>query len=550
MASRVSGNSQGLKASVLRLAERIYRRRVRPHRVLSAELATSLCQFSKETGRQIGVLIGRRGTPEHVFVGDANRLWLPDVGRLRAGRGRLRGLRLVHTHLRNEPLSNDDLTDLALLRLDLVVAVTSNSDGHPQLAHCAHLLPEDAVTPWRVLEAVPVHELDIDPLKLVQSLEEEFARASQARVAADGQHQAVLVHISARGSSRSPEACVAELRELCRTAGVGVADVMTQRRHALDARYAVGRGKLEEIVLRANQLGAELLIFDPDLTPAQARAISEATELKVIDRSMLILDIFAQHAKSRDGKLQVELAQMRYTLPRLVAKNTMMSRLMGGIGGRGPGETKLEINRRRARDRIAKLERQLQEVARQRGRRRELRARRGLPVVSIVGYTNAGKSTLLNTLTRGGALVEDKLFATLNPTSRRLRFPRERELIINDTVGFIHDLPKELVSAFRATLEEISETDLLIHVADISADEYRDQIAAVRRVLHDLGLSDLKSVLVFNKIDRLDREEQYERSRPYKEALLLSALEQESTRPLLALVETRLWQEGKPVLRG
>ncbi|PID39122.1 MAG: GTPase HflX [Proteobacteria bacterium] len=549
MASKVTGNIVGLKASALRLAERVYRRRVRTHQVVSAELASQLCSFSQETGRQIGVLLSRRGQPEHVFIGDANRLWLPEFGRLRAGRGRLRGLRLIHTHLRDEGLTNDDLTDLALLRLDLVSAITISADGHPHRIHTAHLLPGEHRQPWRVLDPQLVHDDKLDPIELLRSLEEEFARQSRAQEA-EGGDRAVLVHVAERGAARSPEAHIAELSELCRTAGVAVVDTLVQRRARADPRYAVGKGKLDEVVLRANQLGAELLIFDPDLTPAQARALGDATELKVIDRSMLILDIFAQHATTGDGKLQVELAQLRYTLPRLVAKNTMMSRLTGGIGGRGPGETKLEINRRRARERIARLERQLKAVADQRSRRRALRQRKGLPVVSIVGYTNAGKSTLLNTLTadgvKEGALAADKLFATLNPTSRRLRFPTERELIINDTVGFIHDLPEELVAAFRATLEELAETDLLVHMVDVSAPEFRDQIGAVERILAELELDDPPRLLVFNKIDRLDPEELEQRSRAY-DAIPISALDQDSTRPLMQAIERRLWLEGKDI---
>jgi GTP-binding protein HflX len=543
--SRVTGNTAGLKASALRQAEHVFRRRVRPRAVVTPELATQLCRFSHETGRQIGVLLSRRGIPEHVFIGDANRLWLPDVGRLRAGRGRLRGLRLIHTHLRGEGLTNDDLTDLALLRLDMVCAITATPEGHPALVYSAHLRPDlESAEPWQLLDPERVHELRLDPLELVQSLEDEFARASRAAAADDGRDRAVVVQLDLRGASRRAEASLAELRELCRTAGVHVLDTVVQRRERPDARYAVGRGKLEDIVVRANQLGAELLIFDPDLTPAQTRAIADATEIKVIDRSMLILDIFAQHATTRDGKLQVELAQLRYTLPRLVAKNTMMSRLTGGIGGRGPGETKLEINRRRARERIARLERQLASIADQRGRRRALRQRKGLPVVSIVGYTNAGKSTLLNTLTQGGALAEDKLFATLSPTSRRLRFPKERELVINDTVGFIHDLPKELVEAFRATLEELFETDLLLHLVDVSAEEYREQIEAVRRILIDLGIGDADVIMVFNKVDQLDPEEVEQRSKGYQ-AFCLSALRPDTARPLLEELERRLWIKPK-----
>ena len=530
------------------MAERIYRRRVRPAEVISTELATFLCEVSHEAGRQVGVLLDRRGQPDHVIIGDASRLWLPDIGRLRGGRGRLRGLRLIHTHLAGEALTNDDLTDLALLRLDLVAALTMHADGRPNLIHSAHVLPESGSGQlWRVLPAASVHEFSLDPLELVRSLEDEFARASRARQADPATEQALIVHLTRRRrGERAPEICVAELDELCRTAGVAVLDTIVQQRERPDPRYVIGRGKLDEVLLRANQLGAELLIFDPDLTPAQARAISEATELKVIDRTMLILDIFAQRARSRDGKLQVELAQLRYAMPRLVARNTMMSRLAGGIGGRGPGETKLEVNRRRVRDRIARLDRQIRDISRQRGRRRELRRRRNVPVVSIIGYTNAGKSTLLNTLTSSDTQVGDRLFATLDPTSRRLRFPRERELILTDTVGFIHDLPGELVNAFRATLEELGEADLLLHVVDVSDDEYEQHIEAVKRIVNDLGLSDAASLLVFNKAERLCDEELMRRTKG-REGIAISALDAQSTRPLLGALQTALWREGATV---
>src|SRR5262249_449974 len=252
----------------------------------------------------------------------------------------------------------------------------------------------------------------------------------------------------------------------------------------------LGRGKLEQVLVRAMQLGAELLIFDPDLTPTQARAISDFTDVKVIDRTMLILDIFAQRAQSRDGKLQVELAQLKYTLPRLVEKNTMMSRLTGGIGGRGPGETKLEINRRRARERIGRLEDQIEELSKRRGVRRERRGDRDVTVVSIVGYTNAGKSTLFNALTRAEAHVHDRRFAPLDPTSRRLTGVGERPVVVPDTVGFIRDLPKDLVNAFRATLEELDEADLLVHVVDAADPDHAQQIQSVIRILTDLGLGE------------------------------------------------------------
>jgi GTPase len=541
------GNLTGLKPSQLHLLERIHRRRVPPHQIVSPELGAFLCEVSRELERQVGVLLDRRGGIEAVVVGDAHRLELPDVGRLRAGRGRFRGLRLVHTHLRGEPLTRDDLTDLAALRLDLVAAIDATADGLSAQVRAAHLLPDNPEGRlWQLLPPQPLAQDGLAFDALIQALEEEFARTTDRAVARDGRPAALLVHVAVGRAAAESEARVAELRELCRTAGLQVVGVTTQRRPDPDPRHLLGKGKLEEVVLRAMQLGAEMLIFDPDLSPSQARAISDETELKVIDRTMLILDIFAQRARSQDGKIQVELAQLRYTLPRLVEKNTMMSRLTGGIGGRGPGETKLEINRRRARERIQRLEKQIRELGKRRALRRSLRGRRRLPVISIVGYTNAGKSTLLNTLTAGDVLVEDKLFATLDPTSRRLRFPREREVILTDTVGFIRDLPEELVNAFRATLEELEDADLLIHLCDVADPDYEAHIAAVEKILADLGLADIPRLLCFNKIDRLDPAEAAARGRRH-EALCIAACAAATTRPLLAGIEERLWREDVPV---
>jgi GTP-binding protein HflX len=339
---------------------------------------------------------------------------------------------------------------------------------------------------------------------------------------------------------------VHELRELCRTAGIQVVDVAIQRRPEPDPRYLIGRGKLEDVLVRAMQYDASVLIFDPDLSPGQAHAVSAFTDLKVIDRTILILDIFAQRARSRDAKLQVELAQLRYRLPRLQEENTMMSRLVGGIGGRGPGETKLEIGRRRARERLHRLEKDIEQTRQQRKGRRAAREGRGLPVVAIVGYTNAGKSTLLNSLTGSEVLVEDKLFATLDPTTRRLRFPRERELILADTVGFIRDLPKDLAQAFHATLEELDDADLLLHVVD-AADPDRDaHIAAVERILGDLELAETPRLLVYNKVDRLLPEEKAILVASGRN-LAISALDRPTILPLLAAMEHALWREGHTV---
>ncbi|HSR98164.1 MAG TPA: GTPase HflX, partial [Kofleriaceae bacterium] len=464
MQDEVTGNLAGLKASEIKALERLYRRRVAPAEVVSAELAVQLAAQSAQLHRQVGVLIDRRGAIQHTFVGDASKIVLPDVGRMRGGQGRFRGLRLVHTHLRGEPLTRDDLTDLALLRLDAVAAITVDATGRPGKLFIGHLVADGAPDrPWRELPAESPTQPTTNFIDLISGLEAEFGRARRVAPVDAGKDRALVVYVGlgrARASSSVGEARVAELRELCRTAGVKVLDVLVQNRPEADPKFLVGRGKLDEILLRAMQLGAELVIFDPDLTPGQARAISAATELKVLDRTMLILDIFAQHATSRDGKLQVELAQLRYALPRLVEKNTMMSRLTAGpggkagIGGRGPGETKLEINRRRARERINLLEKRLEDLAGDRRLRRQRRSDREVPIIAICGYTNAGKSTLLNSLTEGDALAADKLFATLDTTVRALHPETKPRLLVSDTVGFIKKLPHDLVASFRSTLDE------------------------------------------------------------------------------------------------
>jgi GTP-binding protein HflX len=531
----VTGNLAGLKASEIKALERLYRRRVAPGEVVSAELAAQLAQQAAELHRQVGVMIDRRGAIVHVVVGDASRLVLPDVGRLRGAAGRLRGLRLVHTHLRGEPLTKDDLTDLALLRLDAVAAIGVDASGRPGKLYVGHVV---ANGPPRELPPELATSPRLDFAALIAQVEAELGGRTKGAATAGGD-AALLVHVATRGA-KVEESRLAELRELCRTAGVRVADVIVQRRPAPDPKFLVGRGKLDELLVAAMQVNADCVIFDPDLTPGQARAISEATDLKVLDRTMLILDIFAQHATSRDGKLEVELAQLRYALPRLVEKNTMMSRLTGGIGGRGPGETKLEINRRRARERIRLLEQRLEQLAKDRRLRRARRNERGVPIVAICGYTNAGKSTLVSSLTRAETRIDDKLFATLDPISRRLRFPHEREVVITDTVGFIRELPEELVAAFRATLEEMRDADLLVHVVDASDPDHHQHIAAVDHILGELELADKPRIVVWNKVDRLEAIE----AEHLPDGFAISALDRATFGPLLLAIERALWRQG------
>ena len=490
------------------------------------------------------MLLNRKGEVERVVVGNAHKLELPDIGRARAGQVRLRGLRLVHTHLKSEPLTRDDLTDLALLRLDLVAAIGVQPDGLPGVLHFGHLVPANGDgNYWRTETLPSVHGPQPDLAATLTALEAELAQGTAGR-RVSGRDRAVLVAVALDGQRGRAEASLAELRELARTAGVEVLDSVLQMRRDPDPRYLVGRGKLEELNLRSMQLGADLLVFDRDLSASQSRHIAEETSLKVLDRTQLILDIFAQRAQSADGKLQVELAQLKYLLPRLAQSDDSLSRLAGGIGGRGPGETKLEIDRRRVRDRVAHLERRIEHLSRERQVRRGRRERRELPVISIVGYTNAGKSTLLNALTRSDVLAEDKLFATLDPTSRRLRFPEERAVIITDTVGFIRDLPPDLVNAFRATLEELDDASLLLHVVDASDPAHDAQVEAVEQILDTLGLLSKPRILVWNKADRLaasDAEHLANRSGGF----VVSALDRATFGPLLLAVERSLWRHGK-----
>jgi GTP-binding protein HflX len=539
----VFGNTQGLAPSELNALERLYRRRIPSDQLLTPELTRAMSDVSHATGRQVGVLINRTGGVDFVIVGDATKLMLPDLGRLRTTGGRFRGVRLVHTHLRREPLTRDDLVDLTRLRLDLVAALLLAPDGTPQQVHYAHCVPTPEGSdepPFRQVGPVPFFKLDLDPGTLIAALEEEFARSARRRrvVAKDG--RAILVHVCDKRSASRSQASLNELKELARTAGVEVADTVLQVRDQVDPKFVLGRGKLDEVVLRAMQLDVEVLIFDRNLTPAQGTAIAQVTDLKVLDRTQLILDIFAQRAESRDGKLQVELAQMRYLLPRLGQKDDSLSRLTGGIGGRGPGETKLEIGRRRARERITHLEDQLKQLARQRKERRRKRARHDVPIVAIVGYTNAGKSTLLNTLTESSVLAEDKLFATLDTRSRRLRFPREHEVVITDTVGFIRDLPKELFAAFRATFEEAQDADLLLHVIDVADPNVEEHVVTTLKLLEELELDQVPRLLVCNKADCLPEGEAGLRAREY-DGVAVSALDKGTLLPLLERIEHMLF---------
>jgi GTP-binding protein HflX len=503
---RLHGNTEGLKASEIRRLENLYRRRIPPAYVVTNELALDMGRLSRELRRQIGILVDRSGKIAAVVVGDHQGLLIPEIAEYRAAPGRLRGVRCIHTHLKNEPLTHDDLTDLALLRLDLMAAIDLDQVGVPRRVFVAHILPQGPQ--GKLCEELPPLDpgsLEIGCDQLIHALESELARAWSARDTAPGAERAMLVSVTSAARQTAQDS-LDELKELARSSGIEVVDTVLQQRTRVDPRFLIGRGKLQELTIAALQQSVTLIIFDQELNPSQIRSITDQVALKVIDRTQLILDIFAQRAQTREGKLQVELAQLRYLLPRLAHKTTALSRLTGGIGGRGPGETKLEIDRRRVRERIGRLERELEATRRQRHQQKARRSKKGLPIISIIGYTNAGKSTLLNTLTHSSVLAESRLFATLDPSSRRLRFPRDIEVIITDTVGFIRDLPEDLRVAFRATLEELESADLLLHVVDISNPRYQQQVDSVEKILEELDLATIPTIRVLNKKDRLDGE--------------------------------------------
>jgi GTP-binding protein HflX len=409
-----------------------------------------------------------------------------------------------------------------------MAVVKMQPDGLPERIYAVHLIP----TPvdgkdWLFLPPMVPTRQDISFPDLIAALEEEFARLRPLKKIDRDKDRAILISVTAAsrpGEREATRESMDELVELARTADVLVLDTVIQHRKQVNYKYLLGKGKLAEIMLAALRLNANLLIFDMELNPSQVRSITNHTDLRVIDRTQLILDIFARRALSREGKLQIEMAQLKYMMPRLSSRDDALSRLTGGIGARGPGETKLEVDRRRINDRLTRLAKELKTVSRERHQRRERRRKKNVPVISLVGYTNAGKSTLLNTLTHSKIAAEDKLFATLDPTSRRLKFPQDMEVIITDTVGFIRNLPTELMQAFKATLEELHEADLLVHVIDISNPRFREQIRVVEQILGELDLNTIPCLRLFNKADLIDFSQVIPAAAEY-DALPVSALD-------------------------
>jgi GTP-binding protein HflX len=507
-AIELHGNTQGLNQLQKRRLLNLYRKKIEADTVISFDRARNMMEISREISRQIGLVVNRRGVVEYVIVGDRERIHIPALSSERVGRARFRGLRFIHTHVRGELLSKEDLTDLALLQLDLVACILERPGEPVELVQLGYLIPSNKKGQvWDFIGPLPVNELSLNFTEFVTSLEAEFLRerGTYYVTKAEGREECVLVVVVMPGKAKGVDERIAELKDLSYSAGLSVLDVIVQRPKELHAKFLVGKGKIEEIAMRSTQLGAGMLIFDEELTPSQLNSISSLTELKVIDRNQLILDIFAERAKTSEAKIQVELAQLRYILPRLGEKETALSRLTGGIGGRGPGETKLEVNRRRIKEKISFLEKRLIEVGKTRERKREKRRGTGIPVVSIVGYTNSGKSTLLNLFTKSTVEVQERFFSTLAPTTRLVKYPARKQIVLTDTVGFIEDLPEVLLRAFVATLEELEDAALLLHLVDLSSPDFEERIEIVNGMIEKLGLSEKKRLLVFNKVDRVDR---------------------------------------------
>jgi GTP-binding protein HflX len=539
----VYGNVQGLNHLIRRRLENLYKKRVEAASIISYDTARNILQISKEISRQVGLLINRRGVVEYVIVGDRAGIRIPALSTERVGRARFRGVRFVHTHLGGELLSKEDLTDLALLQLDLVACIAERRD-EGTIIHAGYLIPENNKNrAWDFIGPLPILDLDIDFIEFITELENEFVKErGRYYVLNHESERCVLVSVASQRPQKDMDEHIAELKDLCYSAGIAVLNTIVQKPKEFHPKHLIGKGKMEEIVIRCQQLGVDLLVFDSELSPGQIKNISSITELRVIDRNQLILDIFASRANTNEAKIQVELAQLRYILPRLAETDIAFSRLTGGIGARGPGETKLEVDKRRIRDRIALLERKLRGVRKVREKKREKRRLSGIPIVSIIGYTNSGKSTLLNLLTKSRVEVEDKPFSTLNPTTRLIKYPERKNIIVTDTVGFIKDLPQVLLRAFIATLEELDDAHLLLHLVDVSSPDFEERIRTVEDILAALNLGQKKRLIVFNKIDKIEGsflkhiEDRYG-------AVSISSLKKAGIEKLIGAIEAKLAQD-------
>ncbi len=507
--------------------------------MVTPELIRTLLALSGEFKRTMTVLIDRKGKIRFVFIGEPCDFPFEKLlGRRRRAKYRLRGLRAVRTNLKGSGLTNSDLTTLANERLDLVASASISQNGSAGRLEYANLIPPDEKNPakWEISEFSDLGCIEINLEQEINSIEQALRRAFLKNGGKENREGVILVGFSTKFRYLA-EKSLEELDSLALSAEKVVLDKVAQVRKKVDPRYLVGKGKLREVALHAKHLGADTIIFDTELTPAQANAIGEESGLDIMDRSQLIIQIFAKHAKTNEGKIQARLAELQYNLPRLKGKGTTFSQLGGGIGTRGPGEKKLEQERRNIRKQIEQLEKQTENLCRRREHTRKNRKTSRIPTLSFIGYTNVGKSTLFNRLTKSSIVTQDKLFSTLNPTTRKVMLPRGKQILMTDTVGFISKLPQELINAFRATLEEIGEADLLLHVADASDPEVREKIDSVIKVMESMECENIPSIFVFNKTDEADAHTQAALREAFPQVPLVSAKKGRNFRELLLHIE-------------
>jgi GTPase len=535
----IYGNLQGLKSSQIKQLQRLYHQKLPGDRLATPEFAQRLAAISTEIGQPVCAYINRRGQVIRVGVGTPRQTQIPPLELPRYGAERLSGIRCLATQMKLEPPQEAALTAMALQRLDALVTIDLTGEGFERRGggatgyikeiYLAHLVPHPEVN-WSVSPALSLDILDSqDFIELVEGLEAEFEREFVARQVDADRDRVLIVGLKIDGiSTQRFEDGLAEIARLVETAGGEVLQTVKQKRSRPHPQTVVGEGKVQEIALAAQKLGANLIVFDRDLSPSQTRNLETQIGIRVVDRTEVILDIFAQRARSSAGKLQVELAQLEYMLPRLTGRGRAMSRLGGGIGTRGPGETKLETERRAIQRRISRLQQEVDQLQAHRSRLRQQRQHREVPSVAVVGYTNAGKSTLLNVLTNAEVYTADQLFATLDPTTRRLAIPdaltgEPSAILLTDTVGFIHELPPPLMDAFRATLEEVTEADALLHVVDLSHPAWQSQIRSVMSILSEMPVTPGPAVIAFNKIDRVDGDTLQLAKEEFPQALFISA---------------------------
>lgn len=537
----IYGNLQGLKSSQLKQLQKLYQQRVRNDRLTTTDLAQRIAAVSTELKQPVCVYLNRRGQVIRVGVGTPRQTQIPPLELPRYGAQRLSGIRCLATSLKPDFPSEACLTAMARQRLDALVmfSLTRNgvmrkgggASGFIQDTYLAHLLPfSDNDTYWEVSSPLDLEDIaEQDFIDLVDNLEAQFSREFIAQDVSSDEDNVLLVGLmTAKITQEQLDYSLQELALLVDSAGGKVLATIEQKRSNPHPQTLVGAGKVEEIALQVQTLGANLVAFDRELSPAQVRNLELQFGVRVVDRTEVILDIFAQRAQSGAGKLQVELAQLEYMLPRLTGRGQAMSRLGGGIGTRGPGETKLETERRAIKKRITKLQQEVNQLQNHRSRLRQQRQQQEIPSVAIVGYTNAGKSTLINALTNAEVYAADKLFATLDPTTRRLTITDQntaesRTILLTDTVGFIHQLPPQLVDSFRATLEEVTEADAMLHVVDLSHPTWENQINSVKAILADMPLAPNMELMVFNKIDKAHSEDLERAKNNYPQALFISA---------------------------